>query len=418
MKNLLLVVPWLPFPLKSGGHQAIFNSIKAIASDVNIYITYQKFDISNSEIEGFLLAVGGNVKVLPYYELPIKRNFFQVCFHSFHVFLWHVKERLTKCREKSVSDDSILQGWISEMCPLPENYLKHINEIIECYDIDIVQCEMLGNISVVLNLPNTVKKIFVHHELGFVRRDLIIVNNKNLSDSLRAHAFQLLSKQIELRLLNKYDIIVTLSEIDKQKLLAAGVTVPVLSSFSIVRTSLIDNPVLETNKVLSFVGPQFHTPNLIGLIWFLKECWGQLKKEDADYQLKIIGYWSDETSKELSQKYSGITFMGYVDNLQDALKGTIMIVPITIGSGIRMKILEAASMGIPFVSTSIGAEGLPFKSGENCYISDNPKEFVRDIILLQDYQRRIIFSDKAKKLVKDNYSIESLRKNRMPLYEQ
>ena len=53
-----------------------------------------------------------------------------------------------------------------------------------------------------------------------------------------------------------------------------------------------------------------------------------------------------------------IKFVGYVEDLSDFLKGSIALVPIRIGSGLRMKILDAVSLGIPFVTTSKGVEGL------------------------------------------------------------
>ena len=95
-----------------------------------------------------------------------------------------------------------------------------------------------------------------------------------------------------------------------------------------------------------------------------------------------------------------------------------MIVPITIGSGIRMKILEAASMGIPFVSTTVGAEGIPVKDSHDCFLTDNPETFVDDIIKLQDNVLKLQFIQNANKMVWENYSLKELRKNRLGIYEK
>ena len=93
-----------------------------------------------------------------------------------------------------------------------------------------------------------------------------------------------------------------------------------------------------------------------------------------------------------------------------------MIVPITIGSGIRMKILEAASMGIPFVSTTVGAEGIPLRDGHDCFLTDSPNTFVEDIVKLQDKELKLLFIQNANCMVCENYSLEALRRNRLEIY--
>jgi glycosyltransferase involved in cell wall biosynthesis len=108
--------------------------------------------------------------------------------------------------------------------------------------------------------------------------------------------------------------------------------------------------------------------------------------------------------------------MGFVENLESAIQNTIMIVPITIGSGIRMKILEAAKLGIPFVSTTIGAEGIPVQSGKHCLLADDPSDFVDAILQLRDHDKRAMFIKKAHQLIEDNYSLEALKLNRHSLY--
>lgn len=94
-----------------------------------------------------------------------------------------------------------------------------------------------------------------------------------------------------------------------------------------------------------------------------------------------------------------------------------MIVPILIGSGIRIKILEACSQGVPFVSTSVGAEGIPLVNGSHCFITDDVESFVNDIILLQEVELQKKFVSNSRKMIEDHYSLEALRKNRINIYE-
>ena len=82
-----------------------------------------------------------------------------------------------------------------------------------------------------------------------------------------------------------------------------------------------------------------------------------------------------------------------------------------------MKILEAAARGIPFVSTTVGAEGIPVKNGTHCFIADEPETFVKGILKLQDVSLRKQMVENSYQMVKDNFSIDALRANRLNIYE-
>ena len=154
----------------------------------------------------------------------------------------------------------------------------------------------------------------------------------------------------------------------------------------------------------------------MGVEWFINNCLGSLRKKEPTIEFRIIGNWSETTVKKYSsQPY--IHFCGFVDDLQATLQNTVMIVPIMIGSGIRMKILEAASMGVPFVTTTVGVEGIPFVNGEECIIADTPNEFVNGILKICDNKNSLLFTQKAYKKYKSLYSLESLKQSRKSVYE-
>ena len=273
---------------------------------------------------------------------------------------------------------------------------------------------MIPHIDLVLTLPSHIKKIFVHHELRFIRNQLYL---STCNTTHYKKAIVELEYIKEIYLLNKYDQIITLSSIDKDKLIQHGVKVPVHTSFAVVKSQEDTKHPGLYNKILSFIGPEAHEPNKIGLKWFLKNCWSILKKKDASYQLHIIGKWSTNTSQKWSEEYKDIKFLGYVPDLLNAINNTTMIVPITIGSGIRMKILEAMSNKIPFVSTYIGAEGIPVINGKNCFLTDDCNEFVNCILKLEDNNIRNEFKESSYRIIKEKYSLEALTKNRMQLYK-
>ena len=410
-KNILLIVHCLPYPLNSGGRQAIFNGILAIKDDYDIFITYPDTDTAQDRIDkqAFLTAIGENVKLFPFINISTveEQSFFQKASCKLITLLNKI------CKTKQAPPNPY-SYWIEELLPKSKSYIDHICNIIKDYNIDAVQCEMVRNLPFVLSLPPHIKTIFVHHELGFTRHQLELESLS--SDLYDGQTICNWAKSLEVSLLNKFDYVVTLSSADSQKLRDAGVTTRIHDSFAIVKSSQVKNLVSDNPLELSFVGPDNHIPNFVGLKWFLDNCWTRLLQADKNYHLRIIGKWSEENITTFSSLYPNVSFSGFVENLESAIKNTIMIVPITIGSGIRMKILEAANLGIPFVSTSVGAEGIPVQSGKHCLLADKPSDFVDAILQLKEHKKRTLFIQKAHQLIEDNYSLEALQRNRLALY--
>ena len=410
MKNrILFVIPSLPWPLVSGGLQALFNGIKAMESVADIYILCTlNPQVGKEKAHEELKAQIANIKGIFQYVEKKKE--------------WSKRKLAKRICAK------IINSWFS---PTPsevfeaevsgtglaghsEDYYCLIKEIIERYDINMVQVEMLTCIDAVIAIPPHVKKLFVHHELGFVRNRLLFEqqSQKNCSGQLLC----VLEKTKEIALLNQYDAVISLSTIDKDKLLEAGVTSPIFPSFAVVNTSTdIMLSQKNSDKVLSFVGPEFHTPNKIGMEWFLNHVWGHLKQISPDYKLNIIGVWSKQTSSQWTLQYPDIHFLGFVEDLAEALYGSVMIVPIFVGSGIRMKILEAMSIGVPFVTTTVGAEGIPVTDGVDSVIADTPEAYVSGIQKLEDAETRKMMVENGRKLLLSNYSFEKFKTDRIEI---
>ena len=409
-KKLLFILPWLPYPLNTGGHQAIFNGIIAVKDDFDIYITYTTSGGKGVSEKAFLQYVP-NAHLLPY--IP-QVNRFSI-HHVLHALQWRICGLF---KERPSVDEQMCQQWMDDLLGnisiTRSAWISHIKNLIEQYHFDIVQVEMPWLITSVLALPKDVKKVFVHHELGFVKRQLELQNSSKLEYAKISKAFVDFA---EVGLLNLYDQIITLSTVDSEKLRLQGVTIPVNSSFSIVNTSDCQ-PVIGDGHHLVFIGPDSHSPNVAGIKWFLENCWMKLKEYDSNYRLNIIGNWRKENMTAIKGSFPDVEFLGFVDDLHSVIKGRVMIVPITIGSGIRMKILEACSSYVPFVSTTVGAEGIPVHDGVHCLLADDPEAFVQKILQLRDVRLQNELAGNAQKLIAENYSIEALRQNRLSIYSQ
>lgn len=86
--------------------------------------------------------------------------------------------------------------------------------------------------------------------------------------------------------------------------------------------------------------------------------------------------------KKLSDSCPELEFVGYIEDLHAFLQGSVSVVPVRIGSGMRMKILDAISSRIPVVTTTKGVEGIDLRDGEECLKADSADEFVDTIIRL------------------------------------
>lgn len=405
MKNLLIITPWLPYPLNGGGNQAMYNGIAAVKDSYNTHVLYIDFMNDRHSVDRSLMQKHlGNVEI-SCFVFNNKNT-------RYKALKW--LHTLACNRFLSNNKDYRTDRMLQSFSPIPEEFSDYINEYIIRNQIDIVQTEMIAGLPIVLSLPMSVKKIFVHHELRYVVNNLAL---NSIGHSLYRDANMSLAKIMEVGLLNLYDHIITLSPIDTEKLKKEGVRTPISSSFAIVN-SKNDYPILTDNyNVLTFVGPSSHGPNYMGIQWFLENCWDNLKKSDNSYKLKIIGKWDESAKQDISSKYKDIEFLGFVEDLAESLRNTIMIVPITVGSGIRMKILEASSFGVPFVSTTVGAEGIPVIDGRNCLLADTPQDFVNAIIRLKDKDLRIKILSGANQMVKHSYSMLALKENRDVIYK-
>lgn len=415
MKKILFVLPFLPYPMTSGGAQAIFNGIDVVKDELDVYVTFESKAIDKENIDKFRLLLDDKIKILPYW-VPVRERKGPNLRQRFYNVFFRIERKLRKLAGYDFTPVRIPhKSWLrEELSPKRIGFAKHVCNLVDEYQIDIVQCEMLCNVTFGLMLPQSVRKVFVHHELGWVVHGLELMQQKG--DSFEQRMFLEHYKHCEIGLLNAFDDVITLSSVDTEKLLQAGTTANVHTSLAIVNTSHDKLLSLQNSRVLSFVGPECNLPNVAGLKWFLDNVWEKLLQKDAGYELQIIGRWSHDRISELLNGHDHVRYLGFVEDLASVLKDTIMIVPITVGSGIRMKILEAASMGIPFVTTSVGVEGIPVENGVHCLVADTPEGFCDAVLRLQDGELKTRLASNANRMVAERFTLDALRNNRLNIY--
>ena len=161
----------------------------------------------------------------------------------------------------------------------------------------------------------------------------------------------------------------------------------------------------EIPRFLLFCGSLWSVPNAEGLHWFCRKIWPQVLDQFPKLKLLVVGI--GKLAEEYSDAYStpSTEFTGAVEDVKPYYnKAAISIVPLLTGSGTRLKILEAMGMGVPIVSTSVGAEGIHYTSGNEIIIADEEREFADKVIaLLKDKNQREKISTEARKLAVSQY---------------
>ena len=127
------------------------------------------------------------------------------------------------------------------------------------------------------------------------------------------------------------------------------------------------------------LGVMFWPPNAEGVRWFVQGGWPQIHAQFPDVCLTIVGKNPPSDLTQLNGM-NQIEVAGYVPDLNQILSETaVLIVPLHAGGGMRVKILDAWSQGLPIVSTSIGAEGIDILDQENILIADTIETFTQSV---------------------------------------
>jgi glycosyltransferase involved in cell wall biosynthesis len=223
-------------------------------------------------------------------------------------------------------------------------------------------------------------------------------------------------KKMELDYLNRYDILVPITQRDNEFYSRIGNQKP---SLAIPAGIDISEEIFPTDKVtdnLFFIGALDWSPNQEGLIWFIEKCWPQILKKRAYTKLIVAGRNAPAWFVE-KIKVEGLNYIGEVENAHNfMLENKIMIVPLLSGGGMRVKIVEGMSLKKPIVTTIVGCEGIDAVHHRDIMISANESEFVSNTLeLMDDIQLQTEISGNSYKFVRENYSNEALI-NRLILF--
>lgn len=166
----------------------------------------------------------------------------------------------------------------------------------------------------------------------------------------------------------------------------------------------------QPRTVLFQGGLDWH-PNRDAVEFFATAILPELRRLVPDVVFRVAGRCPDDAFQRRWESTAGVQFTGRVPEMRDEIaKATVCVVPLRIGSGTRLKILEAGAMAKAIVSTPLGAEGLDFVDGEEIRLTDAPVTFARMVSdLLHDESARDAMGRAARRRVESDYSQPVLR---------
>ena len=225
-------------------------------------------------------------------------------------------------------------------------------------------------------------------------------------------------RMYELEHIGKYDGIACITQTDADYFLANGCRKPIVSiPFGIIAPDSMDTVDDEPNS-LFHIGSMDWVPNLEAVNWFLEEVWHKVYAELPQARLYLAGRKMPESL--LKAEYPNVSVVGEVPDAMYFIESKkINIVPLLSGSGIRVKIIEAMSVGKTVISTSIGAEGIDYTDGKNILIANTPDEFVKQIKrCLEDDEFCSQIGRNAYDLVANHYNNDLLTKKLISFYSK
>jgi glycosyltransferase involved in cell wall biosynthesis len=265
---------------------------------------------------------------------------------------------------------------------------------------DVAVCDFL---SASLNFPRalaTPTVLFQHN----VESALWQRQAQHAPDPLRRIAFRLEAAkmlQYERATVNRFHHIIAVSEYDREliaKMTEAERITVVPTGVDIKKYAAGKDDAPANSSLVLFLGSMDWEPNIDGVEYFSREIWPKVLSRVPGAHFRIVGRNPHPQIKKLASDSIEVT--GTVPSVVEHLReAAVMVVPLRIGGGTRLKIFEAMAAGKAVVSTTIGAEGLDVHHGLDILLADDEESFADSVIaLLSDEEKRKRFERAASEL--------------------
>lgn len=394
-KKVFLIDEWLPLPLESGKKIRTFNLLKKCADEYEITV----FCYCNPEKEKEPL------KILN--QIGIK----SICVPDNRIKKWGLKFYFT------ILLNLLQKEPYSSIYHLKKEFIYCLKEAINKEKPDLIQCEWTNYSPLIEHLPKCIPIIISSHniesdiwwrfyksERNFIKK-IIAKNQAEKIEKLERKWYPIADRCIAVSEKDKYDIE---SYGGKVSVVENGVD---LEYYNCYKGEIEENSIGFTASFNTF-------SNQDGAKYLVEEVFPKIIAQKDNVKLYLIGKDPPKWIADYGLKNKNIIVTGTVNDIRIYLsKIEISIVPLRIGGGSRLKILEAMAFKKPVVSTSIGAEGLRIENGKNIILNDSSDGLAESIIkCLNNKELGEKISINAYRLVKEKYGWNTLAKKQKMIW--
>jgi GT2 family glycosyltransferase len=170
-------------------------------------------------------------------------------------------------------------------------------------------------------------------------------------------------------------------------------------------------PPYESRRDFLFIGGFEHTPNVDAMLWFVRHIMPVIRQQLPAAKLHMIGSKMPETVEALAS--DNVIAHGHVEDVRPFFESCLLsIAPLRWGAGVKGKINQSMSFGVPVVSTTIGVEGMHLTHEEDVLVADTAEDFARQIVRL--YGDQALWNKLSRngiKNIREHFSPEAARRN-------
>ena len=397
--RLLFLCQTLPFPPDGGVNIRTYNVLRLLARrfDITALCFYRRASHrSNAHVERALEELG-KFAAVEAFEIPHE--------HSRPRLLWdHIRSVVSR-RPYTV--------WTYESAA----FRSRLEALLGQTTFDVIHVDSL-DLSGYLPLLDLSRVVCVHHNIESALLRRRAQNEKTLA--LRSY-FRLqagLLESEERRWCGQLGLNIVVSEADR-----AGFRQMVPDGVFVVVPNGVDTGVFRPRRVeeegLVFVGGYDWYPNRDALEYFAESILPVLGQWYRNLRIRWVGRAPADVQTKYRIDY-GIELTGYVEDIRAIVdSASCYVVPLRVGGGTRLKILDAWAMGKAVVSTTVGCEGLDARDGQNILIRDEPGPFaaaVRDV--LENETLRGALGDEARRTAEQIYDWEVIGERMLEHYNR
>lgn len=249
---------------------------------------------------------------------------------------------------------------------------------------DLVVCDFLATSVNLPDAPGPPRLLFQHNVESEIWRRLAQTQTRPTQRAYLTGQWRK-ARRFEADSCRRFDHIVTVSAADRAFLIREfGVTAVSDVPTGVDADYFRPGPPERTRPGrIVFAGAMDWLPNQDAMLHFVRDILPRIRRARPDATLTIVGRHPMAELTRVCRDLPGVKLTGRVDDTRPWLEeAAVIVVPLRVGGGTRLKIYEAMAMDKPVVSTRVGAEGLPMVDGRDIVLADTPEEFAAAVVRL------------------------------------